>query len=301
MEPHLDAQYDDPFFVERRAVVVERMVAGGYWDKVMSAGADLDRVKEFLLIMAGRKPPVKVFDNQRPRMLPVFPGLSHRPFHDPTRYPWVRAIEAAYPAIRREMEALEASPSYIEYSPEIKVQGTWEAFPFYFMGLRIPHTAQACPETVGLLERLDRCCCRYPWADMLFSKHSPGTHLRPHYSIDALRLRCHLGLVVPKGSTIRVGSEERPWKEGKALLFEDSFEHETWNRGDSSRVVLIVDFWHPDFTAAEIRALSAGFRKAEVRASIYDIRFQGSDEMKQGFLQAFAAEDQDAAIGEFWG
>jgi hypothetical protein len=52
---------------------------------------------------------------------------------------------------------------------------------------------------------------------------------------------------------------------GKGLLFEDSFEHEVWNRGTQRRAILIVDFWHPDLTDVEIDALTAGFRKSDVR------------------------------------
>ena len=35
------------------------------------------------------------------------------------------------------------------------------------------------------------------------------------------------------------------------MIFDDSFEHEVWNEGNSSRLVLIVDIWHPDLTAEQ--------------------------------------------------
>ena len=38
----------------------------------------------------------------------------------------------------------------------------------------------------------------------------------------------------------------REWAEGRCLIFDDSFEHEVWHEGDSDRVVLICDLWHPD-------------------------------------------------------
>ena len=40
----------------------------------------------------------------------------------------------------------------------------------------------------------------------------------------------------------------RTWTEGKFIIFDDSFEHEVWHDGDSFRLVLIVDLWHPDLT-----------------------------------------------------
>ena len=37
-------------------------------------------------------------------------------------------------------------------------------------------------------------------------------------------------------------------------MFDDSFEHEAANEhSDQPRVVLVVDFWHPDFDDEEVR------------------------------------------------
>ena len=63
-------------------------------------------------------------------------------------------------------------------------------------------------------------------------------------------LRYHLGLIVPVPDgtcRIRVGNDERFWKEGKSLIFDDSHPHEVWNDCDSYRVVLFVDFVRPLF------------------------------------------------------
>lgn len=48
----------------------------------------------------------------------------------------------------------------------------------------------------------------------------------------------------------------RTWKEGDWIIFDDSFEHEVWHNGTSLRMVLIVDFWHPELTTDEKRMLS---------------------------------------------
>ncbi len=36
-------------------------------------------------------------------------------------------------------------------------------------------------------------------------------------------------------------------------MFDDSFEHEAWNDSDSSRIILIFDVWHSDFTDKEVK------------------------------------------------
>ena len=48
----------------------------------------------------------------------------------------------------------------------------------------------------------------------------------------------------------------RTWQEGKFIVFDDSFEHEVWHKGTELRLVLIVDFWHPELPSHERRSLS---------------------------------------------
>lgn len=95
---------------------------------------------------------------------------------------------------------------------------------------------------------------------------SPTTHVAKHHGSTNKKLRCHLPLRVPKGSGtgtgleggpppcwLRVGSETVAVQEGVAIVFDDSFEHEAANDDTvEPRVVLVVDFWHPDFTDEEV-------------------------------------------------
>jgi aspartate beta-hydroxylase len=59
-----------------------------------------------------------------------------------------------------------------------------------------------------------------------FSRLEPHTHLAAHCGPSNLRLRVHLGLLVPEGCRIRVGDETRAWSEGECMVFDDSIEHE---------------------------------------------------------------------------
>ena len=81
----------------------------------------------------------------------------------------------------------------------------------------------------------------------------PGTHLRPHCGSTNTRLTCHLGVIVPPGCSIRCGDEWREWREGECLVFDDSFEHEVMHRGEADRVVLLINFWHPELPNDERR------------------------------------------------
>ena len=81
-----------------------------------------------------------------------------------------------------------------------------------------------------------------------FSWLAPGARIIPHVGPHNLRLRLHLALVVPSESRavqIRVGNSRSQWVEGKALIFDESFEHEVWNNATTPRLVLIIDVWQP--------------------------------------------------------
>lgn len=88
-----------------------------------------------------------------------------------------------------------------------------------------------------------------------FSALTTKSHIMKHYGPTNKKLRFHLPLMGVKGSRMRVGDDTRQQEEGKAYVFDDSFEHEAWHDGDETRLILIVDFWHPDFSAVELKFL----------------------------------------------
>jgi hypothetical protein len=42
----------------------------------------------------------------------------------------------------------------------------------------------------------------------------------------------------------------------QCLIFDDSFDHQVWNKGATDRVILLIDFWHPDLTQREIEVIT---------------------------------------------
>ena len=104
-------------------------------------------------------------------------------------------------------------------------------------------------------------------------------HKQPNYCLKAIlqldvtlghararsnaRARFLLPRTVRGGSTYRVGFEQRKWKVGETLIFDDSLEHEARNDSDELRVVLIFDLWNPLLTPVErsmVQAITAATR-----------------------------------------
>lgn len=297
--------------------VVEQMRIGGYFDRVMAGGPELDRVKAFLLACAGEGAASPVDPLQRPHY-PCFPGLRNRPWHHPRDYEAVRILESGFATIHEEAMRMRDDAS-VDYSDAARPwrswkkpwtlllpappRRTWTVYLLHHMGVSVEALAGNCPKTLAIVNSLPRACTEYAWGDFIFSAMSGGAHLRPHCSIDNFRLRIHLGIVIPEKCSMRVGTEARTWEEGKCLVFEDSFVHEVWNRSDSRRIVLIADLWHPDLTDIEVRALTAAFRKSEVRRIFMRERIEMTDSSEKyvRFIEAaLAIQDSDPIVREFW-
>lgn len=60
----------------------------------------------------------------------------------------------------------------------------------------------------------------------------------------------------PGGSELRCADQVHSLKEGEAFIFDDSHEHEAWNHDPTgTRIVLIIDIWHPDLSKKEVKFL----------------------------------------------
>ena len=188
------------------------------------------------------------------------PGVPARPFYDPKEFDWAAPLEEAYPVIRKELLALleEDGAGFQSYVNEYAgIQPGWNTFNFFFFGKKFEENCARCPETTRLLESLPR----FEKDHIMFSALNPHSVIPPHYGPMNGILRAHLPLIVPEGCYIKVGEEERAWKEGELMVFDDSFLHQVWNHSDHLRIVLFLNFWHPCFQEEEIPVLER-FRSA---------------------------------------
>src|SRR5262249_19221354 len=110
--------------------------------------------------------------------------------------------------------------------------------------------AVEAPITANLLRDISDIST-HPRGLAYFSVLQPRVHIGAHCGPTNARIRAHLGIRVPDGAVMRVGTETRSWTEGKCLVFDDSWEHEVFNRSDFIRAVLLLDIWHPDLTSEQ--------------------------------------------------
>ena len=229
-----------------------------------------ERIEPFAKIALGEMP-TGAPPLQDPELY-FWPGLESQPFHDRT-VPWMAELEAAYPAIRAELaRLLDTKIAFTPYAQGADARYRQEKFcleegsdRWSIYNLFDPAAESNCPKTVDLLRRWFRDELGEPMTAQ-FSALRAGAHIPAHCGISNAFLTAHLGLIVPEGCHIRVGNEKRQWSEGRGFVFDDSFEHEVWNEGDSRRIVFIARFYHPALTEPEIEAL--GMLHEHVRALV---------------------------------
>ncbi len=170
-------------------------------------------------------------------------------FFDLGKFPWVKDVERAYPAIRRELDELLAYrdqlPSIQELSPEqykLTQDDGWKTVFFYGYGVKSEGNCRRCPATAAALSKIPDMKTAF------FSVLEPRKRLPAHRGPYKGLLRYHLALDVPEPAEkcgIRVGDRVHHWKEGQSVVFDDVYDHEAWNDTDEIRVVLIIDFVRP--------------------------------------------------------
>ncbi|SEP81484.1 beta-hydroxylase [Faunimonas pinastri] len=182
-------------------------------------------------------------------------NLTHSKVGNPCVYdnrvfPWAAEVEKEWHLIRAELDRVMVRkselPGFHEISSEVRSisdDANWKTFLLCAYGIKSDEAIRSCPETWRIMQKVPGL------KTAMFSIFEPGKHLPPHRGPYNGVLRLHVGLIVPEAApdqlAIRVGDQVCHWQEGKALIFDDAFEHEAWNHTNQTRVVLFVDFVKP--------------------------------------------------------
>jgi len=237
------------------------LVNGVHCLQQMPPGDKLARKRLEKVAQCGVKAGLWITPMQRPPHL--VKHLRSQPWYDKADFPWCALLERSFAAIRQEVDSLRQAHQQ-QFTPvggraahdhTLVAAGEWREFPLYGNGRKYEDNCARCPMTSAVMEQVAPAMelAFTGGGETLFSTLKPGTHLRPHCGSSNTRLTCHLGIIVPGGCSIRAGQEWREWHEGECIVFDDSWEHEVLHKGDSDRVVLLINFWHPELADHEKR------------------------------------------------
>ena len=228
--------------------------------------ASTTRFRHSLDILFGKK---SIFF-QQPKYF-FFAELPQIQFYDRNAFPWLDKVEAATAEIRAELiEVMKDQSVFKPYvqadarRPQTERRGMvnnpdWSAFYLLKDGEIVPENAARCPRTLQALADVPVPWLKNRSPSVLFSLLRPGAHIPPHNGLVNTRLICHLPLIVPSNCAFRVGNDIRVPVEGKAWVFDDTIEHEAWNRSDQPRVILLFETWRPELTGEERQLVSSMF------------------------------------------
>ena len=176
-------------------------------------------------------------------------GLTSKPWHDTANHPFIARLEKGIPDMKKELilNLKERSSIFTDEQENLHVGGQWTELRLKSSG-QSAFTQQATffPKTVQHFQE-----CGQEFISIKISAIQPGTYIRPHTGPTNERLRIHLTLLHTGGAKLRVGNEWRTWEEGKAIMFDDSWEHEVMHLGKDIRVVIICDIWHPELPQSQ--------------------------------------------------
>lgn len=208
-----------------------------------------------------------------PRQRPTFlycPDLPETPYLDRGLFEWYESLEAAAAGICSEASDLladgarfepflgESAPdtgaSYLAGSGDSRPR--WDAHFFWRHGSRYEANCAKAPYTAMQLDQLPLGRVPGHGPECLFSILGAGSEIQRHTGVTNTRVVTHLPLIVPPDCALRVAGETHQWEPGRCISFDDTFEHEAWNRSTETRVVLLFDTWNPHLDEAERDAVS---------------------------------------------
>ena len=164
-------------------------------------------------------------------------------FYSDNMFPQLEQLKINWRAIRDEIINYEKQNGNITglntYSPpELSSNISWSNIYLENFLWRFHKNRKYFPITCKLLNQIPDCTLA------AISILSPHSEIKPHYGDTNGIIRCHLGLVIPESYPIcgiRVGDEEKGWKEGEFVFFTEAHLHTTWNNSSERRYLLVID------------------------------------------------------------
>ncbi len=177
----------------------------------------------------------------------LFSAVPSRPFIDVKDFPELAPLQANWPMIRNEGLKLfdegyiRAAARYNDLGFNSFFKSGWKRFYLKWYEDFLPSARDLCPRTAQLLSTIPSVNAA------MFALLPPGARLPLHRDPFAGSLRYHLGLATPNCEKCRiiVDGELYYWKDGEAVMFDETYIHRAENQTDVQRLILFCDIERP--------------------------------------------------------
>jgi len=166
---------------------------------------------------------------------------------DVARFPELAPLREHWQDIRaealalREAQQIKASDRHDDVGFNSFFRRGWKRFYLKWYDDAHPSARELCPRTTELLRAIPSVKAA------MFAELPPGGELRRHRDPYAGSLRYHLGLVTPGDDRcyIEVDGERYSWRDGEAVMFDETYIHRAENGTTENRIILFCDVERP--------------------------------------------------------
>lgn len=177
----------------------------------------------------------------------LFSRVPTQPYLPLEKFPELTALTNNWQKIREEAIALydqgniKASNQYNDLGFNSFFKTGWKRFYLKWYGQNHPSAQALCPYTTQLLKQVPSIKAA------MFAALPPGSRLVRHRDPFAGSLRYHLGLITPNddGCYIDVDGQPYSWRDGQAIIFDETYLHYAENTTNKNRIILFCDIERP--------------------------------------------------------
>jgi len=185
-----------------------------------------------------------------------------RSFYDCFEYPDLLPLLKCWQGLWLELSKAELS--WVDYSVENDdcVRGEWHVAPLFSRRREEGRKSKPRPRGLGregerefiraVRETPEKIPKIVEWFESFerinfvgLSRMFPGCELDAHTHNNPDSLVMHIGLMIPEdeSASLVVGDTEFVWREpGDYCIFDDTIIHSAWNKGQTDRIVMHIDF-----------------------------------------------------------
>ena len=177
----------------------------------------------------------------------LFSAVPARPFIPVEQFKGLEALGDNWQVIREEAlrlaeaQRIRAADKNNDAGFNSFFKTGWKRFYLKWYEAEHPSAAELCPRTVDILRGIPQVKAA------MFAVLPPGGKLNPHRDPFAGSLRYHLGLDTPNSDRcfIEVDGERYSWRDGQAVVFDETYIHWAENTSVQTRTILFCDIERP--------------------------------------------------------
>jgi aspartate beta-hydroxylase len=143
--------------------------------------------------------------------------------------------------------------SHILVSHIVPLLGGWAVCIVSVDGIIQP-CSEKCPTLLALLQRHPCILAKELFGACIVSVLRSGGVIHPHCGPVNFKLRLQYPLTETDQCSLSCGDEKEEYGDGYSII-DDSYRHHARNDGANTRIVLVMDVWHPNVTVEERPAI----------------------------------------------